>query len=65
MSNAKTLRKKLILLMSNLKKIDLISCFSRKFGGYLLVPNHHEINVDYKMALETIPNLGQIYDEPE
>ena len=37
--------------------------FARKVAD-TIGSNHHEINVDYKMALETIPNLGQIYDEP-
>ena len=26
--------------------------------------NHHEIKLDYNMALETIPNMGYIFDEP-
>jgi len=39
------------------------SVFARKVSD-TIGSNHHEINVDYKMALETIPNLGQIYDEP-
>lgn len=26
--------------------------------------NHHEIKLNYKMALDTIPALGNIYDEP-
>ncbi len=37
--------------------------FARKVAD-TIGSNHHEINVDYKMALETIPNLGKIYDEP-
>ena len=39
------------------------SVFARKVSD-TIGSNHHEINVDYKMALEIIPNLGQIYDEP-